>query len=618
MTLSSITICGMHNVKEKTYDLSGFHYFYGENGVGKSTVMQAIQLALLGYIPGTDKTKSAIFQHSNCPEMLVSLNLKDNGNTINIIRKWTKKGKTINSECAVNPATFNVDNLTASLDLPICNFSEFLSMTANKQKDWFIHFLPTSDEKIDWDKLLNEAISDFGKILDIDFVNGIINYAEQDSLNSNGIENVRNLNSYLKDQQSMLKSELGRLQNTVQSLIFYDDCDNGTDLEELQHTLNDAKLLLNNCNEKKIKLQQNREIEVKISKIASTIIENYNSEKSIEDNPDFISAQNKAKDIQSKLKDLEQKALVQDNAEIDCCKQMSSIERILNGDGICPYTKACCQTITEQFDTLKKDKETLKENLEHIHEIQSTLKDGIQGLEKDKISYDKLIEQMKQEYLSYSIMLENYHNDVADLSIEQIENEIAKQQEIIQKVQDIMVKVEANKKYEKLISNITNDKYKVEQNIEILKVWIKLTDVNGLQSKITEAPFKALESKMTVYLQKFFANTSKFEVAKFHLEEKANSFSFGAVTPDGDYISYDLLSSGEKCLYALSLMLGILEISKSPLKLILIDDLLDHLDPERIKDCFETLYAIDTVQVILAGVQKCTHENAEEFVTEII
>lgn len=49
----------------------------------------------------------------------------------------------------------------------------------------------------------------------------------------------------------------------------------------------------------------------------------------------------------------------------------------------------------------------------------------------------------------------------------------------------------------------------------------------------------------------------------------------------------------------------------------MIDDLLDHLDTARIKDCFETLYKISNVQILMAGVQNCTHSNAEEFVIEV-
>lgn len=65
------------------------------------------------------------------------------------------------------------------------------------------------------------------------------------------------------------------------------------------------------------------------------------------------------------------------------------------------------------------------------------------------------------------------------------------------------------------------------------------------------------------------------------------------------------------------MLLCIVEVSDSPLKLVMIDDLLDHLDSERIKDCFKTLYANRGVQILLAGVQSCTHENAEEFVIQV-
>ena len=40
MRIKSIHIQGMHNVEDKTYQLSNAAYFYGENGAGKSTVLQ--------------------------------------------------------------------------------------------------------------------------------------------------------------------------------------------------------------------------------------------------------------------------------------------------------------------------------------------------------------------------------------------------------------------------------------------------------------------------------------------------------------------------------------------------------------------------------------------------
>ena len=72
MKLTSIEITNMHNiVGTKKIDLNDINYFYGRNGAGKSTILQAIQLAILGYIPNQGKTASAIFEHCNSTTLKV-------------------------------------------------------------------------------------------------------------------------------------------------------------------------------------------------------------------------------------------------------------------------------------------------------------------------------------------------------------------------------------------------------------------------------------------------------------------------------------------------------------------------------------------------------------------
>ena len=92
--------------------------------------------------------------------------------------------------------------------------------------------------------------------------------------------------------------------------------------------------------------------------------------------------------------------------------------------------------------------------------------------------------------------------------------------------------------------------------------------------------------------------------AKFNLEAKANSFSFGLIRYDR-YIEFDYLSSGEQCLYTLAMMMCITEKSSSRLNLILVDDLLDHLDKTNAETLFESLSKVEGIQFILAGVQEC-------------
>ena len=155
-------------------------------------------------------------------------------------------------------------------------------------------------------------------------------------------------------------------------------------------------------------------------------------------------------------------------------------------------------------------------------------------------------------------------------------------------------------------------KYKAELNNSALAAWVKLTDINGLQTTLTEKPFEDLATKMTGYIQTMYG-TDDIK-AKFNISTKANSFSFGLVR-DNTYIAYDQLSSGEKCLYTLALMICIIDNSKSPLKLMLCDDMFDHLDSQAVEGTFLALKNISNIQFILAGVKDC--QNAADVMIKI-
>ena len=126
------------------------------------------------------------------------------------------------------------------------------------------------------------------------------------------------------------------------------------------------------------------------------------------------------------------------------------------------------------------------------------------------------------------------------------------------------------------------------------------------------APFNELSDTMTEYIQRMYANSDL--KAHFNVSSKSNSFSFGLVR-NGTYIPYDLLSSGEKCLYSLALMICIVNNCKSPLKVLLLDDAFDHLDSHTIETTFATLKNVEGIQFIFAGVKEC--KNAADIVLKV-
>ena len=68
-------------------------------------------------------------------------------------------------------------------------------------------------------------------------------------------------------------------------------------------------------------------------------------------------------------------------------------------------------------------------------------------------------------------------------------------------------------------------------------------------------------------------------------------------------------------MYTLALMICITDNSESPLKLMLCDDMFDHLDAVAIESTFDALKKIRGIQFIFAGVKDC--KNAEDILITV-
>ena len=285
----------------------------------------------------------------------------------------------------------------------------------------------------------------------------------------------------------------------------------------------------------------------------------------------------------------------------------NTLNRILGGNGHCPYTNEICSQIdlddiknqydfnetkfnlrTSELENLKKEHTKITMDLNSASADVATLRSTMSEIESLEKSLSALPEKPK-----------------TDKTLQDLDREI-------QQCTEDRDKLKANQAYEATIENITKLKYKSEINNTALAAWVKLTDINGLQTSLTEKPFEELASKMTKYIQTMYGNAELS--AKFNVSTKSNSFSFGLVR-DGKYISYDQLSSGEKCLYTLALMICIIDSSNSPLKLLLCDDMFDHLDSQAVEGTFLALKNITNIQFILAGVKDC--QNAADVMIKI-
>ena len=602
MKLKSIEITNMHNiVGTKKVEFNDVTYLYGNNGAGKSTILQAVQLAILGYIPGYSKTAKDIFTHCNSATLKVSVEFDDG---FIIERQWQQNGASVSATSNLEN-DFNISDLIGELELPIFNFSDFLQLTSNKMKDWFINFLPSTDNLLDWEYELKKSTKDVN-ILDKDLIKNTVESFNTECKGTDNLDSVRKANAWLKDHQSYIKGEISRTESTIQSLIYYDD-------EEVSGNIDD---IIHECN------SQIHDIEVKIKEIQNhdNIVQSNTSVQNLIDGitcgSDSFDTDPKKAEIEAKLVPKEDISALKDkfneinkqgvgikDENIKLQAEISTKKSVVDSNGVCPYTKSVCKSIQDMITELQKEikdtEDKISQNEEQMNKLRSEavdIKASITDMENANKKCESELDALKSEYIRKS----KYTEQLKEVPvIPEDYKSIEEYQEDVTKLRDRVAKLSANKKYNELIDNLTNEKYKLESNQEIYKIWVKLTDANGLQTDMMNKPFKNLESDMTGYLKSMFGRDDV--ECKFVLSNKANSFDFGLVR-DGDYISYRKLSSGEKTLYAFALMLCLTARTTGELKLICVDDFLDHLDSENVNHLFSTLKGIKDIQILMAGV----------------
>lgn len=606
MKINKITIQGMHNIiAPKTYNLNDHNYFYGKNGAGKSTILQAIQLALLGYIPGYDKTSKSIYQHSNSKSMTVTLELLDRDNIIRIERSWTKVGQSIKSDNTISGTTMKIEDIVNELILPVYDFNDFMKLSSNKMKEWFLEFLPSQSVKIDWDNELTKVTINYPHSQEIK--DNILKRIMQ--LNKDGKELIVEVHSYIKELISYTKAQVDSIQNTIKELVRYDDAPIKS-VEQLREDLNRLNELKIDRERWKVNKERNQTIQTQLKWYEQT----YSSDTLIND-PNYIKYQNEIQNTRSKIHILNEEQLSLKNKinelnqnVINLQIELNANKQIIDTEGICPL---CKSHIEHLVDDAKIEVAQLEDEFDRKYKELQSLKEQYENNKSDSVQLD----QKFNECVHKATEVGNGYTEIQNLKAQlkelpERDDLDTDYDDLIKELTDDLIKVEANKRYDSLVTELTSKKIVSESNLELLKELKKLTDVNGLQTTaIAQSPFNKLKEKMDEMLVTVFGQSYE---AHFIENGTSNSFDFGVLI-DGTYVSYTTLSSGEKCMFTLALTLSLLALSNSRIKLLLVDDLFDHLDKDNANKLFTSLYNMkDNIQTVFAGVNKPDNINGIE------
>lgn len=600
--MSSIRIVGMHKVVDSTYDLSNLNYLVGPNGVGKSTVLQAIQLAILGYIPGTSKTKTAIMKHSNGDLLQVSLKLSDEaGNESEISRMWVRQGSSI--VCKVTPEDISSEDLIGDLSLPIYDFTLFLGMSSNKQKDWMLQVLPQTELDVNWDaEILSAALSSGVQSICEDFVKRQADAASK--LPGEGLDQIRNANEYFRSQLSYLRSTHSRIKSTIQSLIYHDDVDILQDVEQLQHKLRDLRVQQSIHQQELARVEANAQIAAKIDNIQKSLHEGsfFKDDMNEEEAETYYrscknalnaSLEVAASDVSTIKQEYHQLLIAKDAQE----KEIKSLQNYLERSSMCPVLTCECEKLENYASELQIRIEEVKQAMQSTTAECRSSKKSLEDRSAKLIEIQRDVDTLERDYNAFCNLLRLRSQVTETITLSYEGRDFDK--EITDLLQTI-AKIEANNKYRDTVDSLQSELVDTENEISVIKSLVKITGVNGLQARVSrDDAFDSLTDSMNNVLSQVFEDNSK---VVFNATVEGQSFSFGLLR-GSSFIEFNRLSSGEQCVFILAFIMSMLRQSKAKLKTILVDDLFDHLDDKNATKLFECLRSVTDIQMIFAGVK---------------
>ena len=587
MKIKSITIEGFHNVSYKTYTFDTFNYITGPNGSGKSTILNAIEYALFGYIPGTKKNSNEeLYKHASSPTMQITLEIADQYQDISLTRSLTRVDNKFQSKFSIEPNTYAIEDIISDLELPVFNFNEFIGMTSNKLKDWFIDFLPSTSFETDWDVVLKNS-SGVEHILDENLLPFIKESIKGYGLS--GLDELRKANECIKAALSFKKQEAQRLQNTMQSLVYYDDFSEEASIPAINAELAGYRGYKQAIQERESAIAYNQSIDARIKQLNTGM------------DVDALKIQIEAERADSSKLSQE---IVELNSKVSALDaEIKTKTKIINGGGICPYTSNPCGDISKLVSEYRNQ---VIEGTAKLAEYNARLKELVSQntTSTNKINtWEELLRSNMKAAVEIESLKGSYKTVVDVSNIPSIEEIDAK----ITELEDKLIKIKANEKYQSMIDVLTQEKDMLEQSIGILKKWDALTGINGLQATSGTDPFVEFSKTIREYLPEGMFGESHIH---FLSQGKNNTFSFGLMNND-QYIPFDLLSSGEKCIYTIALLLALIKQSESNLKILVIDDLLDHLDDTNLNVLFDLLKQTEGVQLIFAGVKTLKYSYSD-------
>lgn len=590
--VDSVVIQNMRKFEVRTFRFKPHcvNYLVGSNGCGKSTVLNAIQLALLGYIPGKKKRNMDIFKNASNNPMRISLTLKSqSGSMIVINRTYTKHGSRVTSEVEAIPEV-DIDNIMGNVELPIIDFKDFMNMSPNEIKKWMISKFANDSMDLNLRDEMKKSIENIGAYDMSYLMDEILKSHRKKNGDKVNIDTLKQLNDDIKQRISAQKIKVDTNEKTLRSLVQYGDVVRS--VSEFDEEIHKQENLLKHADNYKITQNNLNRYKQKLDAISDGL------EESIDTDELYLDTCNEIKRLTSNVEYEEEYINSNIDTVLNMQHKIKELERILSSNGNCPYTGKSCNEILHMINCSDDEISKLKEKIEFI-DIDShrnrkvQLEHMISGLKQKQVEILKKYDERKhlKDIISQLDIHDEEMSSIPDIDfyMENLEMEIRS----LKEERDKAVKNEA---YNVMFESCNKEMLKLQLEMSALKSWEECTGTNGLQSRFMMNQINDIKNQINDYFKQY-TMFGTFEIVDTGI---SNAFTFG-IRRDDTFIEYAQLSSGEKCKFMLGFISCICANSNSDIKCIMIDDALDHLDKINVYDVLSAMSNFN-LQYIFAGV----------------
>lgn len=579
-------------------ELTGRDIFTGPNGCGKSARLQALQIAMFGFIPSVGKQANATMGYALDGKMEVELK-SDSLTVSRTFRKKVSKRGAVSFTADLELLPLGVKDKEQKileefgLSTDLIDISNFIQMSASQRRNLIANLCASSVKQEETKLLISPSIQE-----------GLWN----DDLSD--MDNINNIESFYKEKLASLRSSLKEKKGHLNELKSEERDLDGEKPEVIQKKIDDIEAKIDEYNKAVSASEANKSaheaIQSQLASLNNRITELNNS---IHDHPgdqkevlkEKLSIQKQIEGKEQKIKDLKDKvkSLSVEKDKLLDKHSMLKAELVVAKDLNEKFSGSNCPFIGKECPEAKLLKDHIKESSSKIKNLTKTIAETEsegKRMKSDISTAERFISDLDGEIAGLNVSLGETEEEIKWLKNvlpekeKELKDKMSKVTELNNKLSEM--EVVDTKKSEEMIITLKQEKKSLidkkdtassqkSNRVEAEKVHLAIKDVedemsdindilslvgnDGIKGSIIRSTHQPLIEEMNKMLDPMGLK------ADVMLERDNKEVFDICLVRAGKSVRFDVLSEGQKTVLSSAFLCAVQELSGASTKVLLIE-----------------------------------------------